>query len=116
MVCIYLDEEMYIFQLFYAIFSQLWFISYLITYQPQIEHSENMLEIFTETCIMVFIYTMMYFTDFVPLAKLRYDIGNVTISIFFLNMFVNFLAVFLGLLAPLKNYIKGKCKGKCVKS
>ena len=106
MVCIYCNEEKFVFQLFYAVFSQLLYLVYLIEYQPQNEPSENKLELFTETCIMSFVYTMLAFTNLVHDPIDRFNIGYGSIGIFFLNISVNLAVVVVGQVLD----VKKKCK------
>jgi hypothetical protein len=106
MACIYLADDKYVFQLFYAVASQMLYIAYLITYQPQNEKGENHLELFTELCIMLFIYTLMCFNNFVPDPNVRFNIGNASIAIFFGNILVNLGVVMVGQIKDLIESVK----------
>jgi hypothetical protein len=64
--------------------------------------SENNLEAFTEICILGFIYTMMTFTNFVLIPQMKFTVGFVSISIFFLNILVNLAVVMKSQCSDLK--------------
>jgi hypothetical protein len=68
-------------------------LSYLIVLQPLNKPKENQLEIFTESCILLFTYNMLTFTDFVDDAEVKLKCGFFGISIFFINIFANLVTM-----------------------
>ena len=105
MTCIYLNGKYSSFQILYAIVSAMLYICYLINYRPLKCKEEGHLELFTEMCMLLFIYTMLTFTDFTEDIDTKYQMGWVAIAIFFFNLLINLWAVFRGLFVTTKqNY------------
>jgi hypothetical protein len=63
---------------------------------------QRRLELFNETCTILWCHILVTFTDFVPDPERRYDMGFVLIFLVSFNMFVNL--VILNLSAPMKLY------------
>jgi hypothetical protein len=68
-------------------------ILYLVVFRPLDDPKQNKIEIFTEICILFFIYCLLGFTDYVKDAEAKSKVGAFAIGIFFLNILVSLLSV-----------------------
>ena len=55
-------------------------------HKPFKNTKDYIVEMFSEFCVLMFLYTMLTFTEFVPEPTTRYEIGNISLGIFFLNI------------------------------
>ena len=88
-LCVYFDgENNYILQLVISYLVQLCYLMYLFKHKPHAEYGEFKLEVYTESSLLLFLYVMLTFTEFVPDPLHRHEMGLVAGAIFFLNIFV----------------------------
>jgi hypothetical protein len=105
-------------QILYAIVAQLLYLNYMISNQPFLNKADNSLELFTEGCITIFIYTFFCFTDFIPDPETRFLVGWVAMVIFLINVLGNLIVVVRGTVSEPKRRIlrnKNAIKARCVK-
>jgi hypothetical protein len=72
------------------------FLIYLVTYQPLTSKQANRVEIFNETCIVLFSYMMTILLNIAIPFKLREKIGWVMIFIASFNILGNLMVVASG--------------------
>jgi hypothetical protein len=82
------------------------YIPYLILNRPFKDQSDHHLELFTEGCILMFIYTFLCFTDFILEPETRYNVGWVAIIIFMINLLGNLVVVIRGSISSAKQTFK----------
>jgi hypothetical protein len=82
----------------------------LVEYKPFKEKSTQRTELFTEVCFYLFGYTVMCFTNFVPDAETRFQIGWVSNGIISLNLVANIVLIIVAILTQAKNAAKSSCK------
>jgi hypothetical protein len=78
----------------------------LMKYMPFKEKSMQITELFTEFCFYTFSYTVMCFTNFVPDAERRFQIGWVANGIIAVNLAANMVLIIIGVILEGKKAAK----------
>ena len=68
---------------------------YLVWYKPMESPLANVIEVMNEYTIIVLLYGLMCFTDFLPSPNSRSVIGLVYIGVFITNVFVHIIKLLL---------------------
>ena len=95
------------------------YLNYIIQNRPFLNKEENKLELFTEGCITMFIYTFFCFTNFIPEPETRFMVGWVAMAIFLVNVLGNLVVVVRGTVQEPKRRIfrnKNAIKAWCTKN
>jgi hypothetical protein len=95
-------------------------VNYLIQNKPFKEDSDTNMELFTETCIMMFVYTFFCFSDAIDDPGVRYNIGWAAIVIFMINVGGNLVVIVRATIGTMKesfyknkNEMKRWCSTHC---
>ena len=78
----------------YLNLSLLW-MSYMIAYEPMLRSQWRMTEYANEMTILICGYVIIFFTDYIPDAELRYKIGWLFIIVLLIDMLFNWTLIVL---------------------
>ena len=85
---------------------------YLQWYKPFESKFNNNIETFNEATAVVLTYLLFCFTDYVPDAATRYDLGFIYNAIIFSNIAVHVIIMLFGSFHTTKLSIKKRCQKK----
>ena len=110
---VYLEKFLWA-QLAIQMIISVFMVIYLRTYKIMDSTFSNKMEVLNECTVIVLVYFLMLFTDFVPSPETRNEIGRVYVIVNILHMGVHFVFLFLATCYKLKLLCK-KYKFCCYK-
>jgi len=87
-------------------------VAYSVSVRPFIDDSDDILDIFNESCIMILCYFSVTYTQFVPDNKTKYDIGWIAVAVFALNLGCNLTYIIYKTVTALRKKCKDRSKKK----
>ena len=90
-------------------------VIYLQWYRPYETNHANNIETFNEATILVLTYFLFCFTDFVPIDKIRNDLGVYYIYTSFFNIAVHMLVMFYNSILSIRLSIRKCCHARRLK-
>ena len=85
---------------------------YYLANMPMIDRTNNFVQVFNEACILLSIWLMFLFTDYVPDPQLRLDFGEKLKWFLIANVAINVILLFGGLIAQVISSCKNSYRRK----